>query len=871
MIVVNGCKAILNTSIKMLQPRLAALLLVLALPLCSAAAKTRKAPRQRQPDKAASLPITPVAQIRDLPMSVAATHPPVRVRGVVTYYDRQGYAMGDKLVPLMFIQDASAGIFIRLPYSPNLRLKQGDLVEITGVAGSGDFAPLIRGKLVTKIGTAPLPLAPRATPIDLFGGRLDSQYAELHGVIRSEQHPLAYPGFKGIMQLFHGKTPRQTLFTLVTGGVPVTLRMHPGLGDLSGLVDAEITVRGVVGSLFNAQHQWHGTQLFVEQASDVHVLVAGNPHPFRTPVSPIIKLMQFSPAGPPEHRVHIRGIVSVSGDATYMQDQTSGIELQGITTPLHPGDEIDAVGYLEAGSFSPVLGDSIARVIRTGATLAPLPLDLGHLAENQYDSRLVATHATLMGEVVQQNVVYLDLSSNGKPIRATLTLAPRQSVPRFHRGSLLAITGVLHIETKLDNEISSLRLLLRSPADVVVLQQSRASILRTIAGWTTALLLILLLASLWPLNRKLRDQRRALRQLQQQQELILHCADDGLIGIDLHGVITFANPAAARFLQRPGQTMVGQSLASVVEPLDSNQQPYEAGQWPVQKTLSTKQSEHVQFESFRRRDGSRFAAEYDSTPIRDDAGALLGAVVSFRDVSRRFEVDQLKAEFVSLVSHELRTPLTSIRGALGLLASGRLGTLPEQGQKMLEVAANNTERLVKLVNDILDFERLQAGKLQMQVVDADSSSLVRTAVDSMLGLALKNSVQVKSEVDGFGLRVDPDRMQQVLANLMSNAIKFSPPSSTVLVQARLVEGEAEFRVIDHGRGIPGHMLEKVFERFQQVDGSDAKEKGGTGLGLPICRSIVQQHGGRIWAESEFGQGSTFIVRIPTASAYSARA
>ncbi len=259
--------------------------------------------------------------------------------------------------------------------------------------------------------------------------------------------------------------------------------------------------------------------------------------------------------------------------------------------------------------------------------------------------------------------------------------------------------------------------------------------------------------------------------------------------------------------------------------------------------------------------GERLILEVSSSLIRHEGRENLIQVIA-RDVTARVEMDRLKDEFISVVSHELRTPLTSIRGALGLLATGKLGELPGQGQKILGVASHNAERLVCLVNDILDLERLQSGKLSMELRDVEAQQLATAAIESMLGMALKNAVELDCDAEPFTLRADPDRLQQVLTNLLGNAIKFSPEGGTVLLRARQMDGEAEFRVIDNGRGIPTPMLEPIFERFQQVDSSDTRKQGGTGLGLPICRSIVEQHHGRIWAESELGHGSTFIVRLP---------
>jgi signal transduction histidine kinase len=221
---------------------------------------------------------------------------------------------------------------------------------------------------------------------------------------------------------------------------------------------------------------------------------------------------------------------------------------------------------------------------------------------------------------------------------------------------------------------------------------------------------------------------------------------------------------------------------------------------------------------------------------------------------------------VSVVSHELRTPLTSIRGSLGLLAAGTLGTLGERGQRMLQIATQNADRLVRLVNDILDLERLHAGQVELQRRTTPADALLQQAIDGLQGVAERAGVRMDNGATSVEVYADPDRVLQVLTNLLGNAVKFSPPGSVVRASAERRGRDVLFRVEDHGRGIPAEQLESVFERFRQVDASDARQKGGSGLGLAIARGIVQQHGGRIWAESVPGEGSTFHFTLPTAPA-----
>jgi signal transduction histidine kinase len=245
--------------------------------------------------------------------------------------------------------------------------------------------------------------------------------------------------------------------------------------------------------------------------------------------------------------------------------------------------------------------------------------------------------------------------------------------------------------------------------------------------------------------------------------------------------------------------------------------------------------------------------------------AVLGSVLLiFRDLTRGREVDRLKAEFVSIVSHELRTPLTSIHGSLGLLASGLLAESGEKGKRMLEIAVNNTDRLIRLLNDILDIEKLESGKIEMHRLPSDSGELLSRAVEVMTPMAQDHEITIHLSGSKEMIDADPDRILQCLTNLLSNAIKFSEPGGVVAVRATPTGEELRFEVADQGRGIPLDKQETIFQRFQQVDASDSRRKGGTGLGLAITRSIIQQHGGRIWVESQIGKGSTFFFTVPLA-------
>ena len=226
------------------------------------------------------------------------------------------------------------------------------------------------------------------------------------------------------------------------------------------------------------------------------------------------------------------------------------------------------------------------------------------------------------------------------------------------------------------------------------------------------------------------------------------------------------------------------------------------------------------------------------------------------------ERKRLENEFISLVSHELRTPMTSTIGALDLLNSGRLGTLSDRGKNILQVAIRNSERLIRLVNDILDLERMKSGKIAIEPSACNLKNLMVQAAETMQAMAAKERVQLIVEPCDVVLNLDSDRILQTFTNLLSNAIKFTEPGGVVRLTAKVEDSICQIIVRDTGRGIPEDKLESIFERFQQVDASDSRSKGGTGLGLAICRHIIEEHNGRIWVESILGQGSTFYINLP---------
>ncbi|MEM9908611.1 MAG: response regulator, partial [Cyanobacteria bacterium P01_D01_bin.44] len=346
---------------------------------------------------------------------------------------------------------------------------------------------------------------------------------------------------------------------------------------------------------------------------------------------------------------------------------------------------------------------------------------------------------------------------------------------------------------------------------------------------------------------------------------------------------TFFNQTWLTFTGRTVEQELGDGWTEGVHPDD-----FEACVDTYTTAFDARQNFEMEYR-LRRSDGQYRWLLDRGIPRFTPDGSFAGYIGTCIDISDRHEVEKLKDEFISVVNHELRTPLTSILGSLDLLASGVLRTQPEKSQRMLQIAAKNADRLVRLINDMLDIERIESGKMTMTKQGCDGAELMTTAVNEMQSLADQAGVNLLVMPLPVRIWADPDRIIQVFTNLLSNAIKFSPEGATVSLMAT-VQPEPEqppeqpetapmraaaddsplpfqtqqvlFEVKDEGRGIPPDKIKTIFGRFQQVDASDSRKRGGTGLGLAVCRSIVQHHGGSIWVESVPNQGSTFFVSLP---------
>jgi PAS domain S-box-containing protein len=331
----------------------------------------------------------------------------------------------------------------------------------------------------------------------------------------------------------------------------------------------------------------------------------------------------------------------------------------------------------------------------------------------------------------------------------------------------------------------------------------------------------------------------------------------GVMVVDTNGKIESINPACEKIFAESAEDLIGTNLIDLFPAF-----PGEDPESFIRGLQVTAYSRVRELEA-RRKTGETFPIEISMNDL--DMQGQPRFLVSIRDISERREVDRLKKEFVSIVSHELRTPLTAIRGSLSLLAGGAMGELGQDADEVVSIAERNTIRLIGLINDILDLEKLESGQLEMHFNPTLLASVVEKAVETVRPLCDEHRIKLDIGSTDASIIADGDRLVQVVVNLVSNAVKFSPDDSTIKVAIKEEPNWVEVRITDQGRGVPERFRQAIFERFHQVEASDSREKGGTGLGLAICKTIVERHHGTIGVENAKGaqhSGSTFWFRIP---------
>ncbi|WP_338844964.1 ATP-binding protein [Massilia sp. W12] len=355
-------------------------------------------------------------------------------------------------------------------------------------------------------------------------------------------------------------------------------------------------------------------------------------------------------------------------------------------------------------------------------------------------------------------------------------------------------------------------------------------------------------------------------------QAILNGCNFSIISTDTNGAIVTFNQGAQKMLGYSSTEMMGQSPAILHDAAEMQARAAQLSQetggeirpgFDVFVALARKGVVDEREWIYRRKDGSTLPVQLSVTALFDGP-TVTGYLGIAYDLTERKRIESLKNEFISTVSHELRTPLTSIRGSIGLLAAGAVGEIPTRAKSLLDIAKSNCERLVRLINDILDIEKIESGNMRFCCDVHAINPLLEAAMGGIHAYAQQYGVHVELALPPYDVHVnvDPDRLSQVLLNLLSNAIKFSPAGGVVSLRLEALDDMVRISVMDRGDGIPEEFQARIFKKFAQADSSDTRSKGGTGLGLNISKAIVERLRGNIGFQSTVGQGSTFWVELP---------
>jgi len=353
---------------------------------------------------------------------------------------------------------------------------------------------------------------------------------------------------------------------------------------------------------------------------------------------------------------------------------------------------------------------------------------------------------------------------------------------------------------------------------------------------------------------------------QERTRALVDASNDAILMLNSNGAATMINRRAKYFFGLAERDVIGRGagqLRAMFRLIFEDSSAFDA--WFTPLLASSEERAVIELKVLR---AEPRLLQCFSAPVLDHQERLLGRMLVFRDITREREVEQMKTDFVSIVSHELRTPLTSIRGSLQLvLGRPQQPELAPRTRELLEISLKNSERLIRLINDILDISKIEQGSIQLRRVALDPADLCRTAAEEVGTFASSRDISIRVAVPA-GLppvSADRDRALQILTNLLSNAIKFSDPGQRIELSALASGGTICLAVRDYGRGVAPEDQQLIFEKFHQLDSSLTRNVGGTGLGLPICRALVEEHGGNIWIESSLGHGATFSFTLPLAS------
>jgi len=800
--------------------------------------------------------LTKVSQIRTLSAAEAARKLPIHLTGVITYAAPEYY--------VTFFHDDTGGIYV---FEFAAKLAAGDLVQVDGNTTPGEYAPSIEHATIKVLGKAPLPEASLRSMDRVLSGVEDSQWVALQGIVHSVSIEDRLPP-----DMRQG-APQLVLLIASDGHqFKARIRRFRAGEDYRNLVGATVTARGACGTLFNAHRQLTGVQLFVPALDQLTVDTPAPADRYGAPVSPISSLLQFDPENALGHQMHVRGIATLRrpGASLVVQDKSGGVVVEtDQTADVSPGDLVDAIGFPAPGRYVPVLQNGDFRRIGKGTVPEAVNTD-GDSDASRHDAELVTASGVLIDQSHHGDDQILTMQRGNLIFAAQIARRDADGrIRSLRNGSKLQLVGVWSVETDDNGRPAAYRLLLRSPADVQVVQEAawwtkeRVMVLLGFLGGV--LLLILIWAAV--LRRRVEEKTETLRGA-------LESTADGILVVDADGRTVSSNTKFRDMWCVPPEILNG---------TDGDRMQYAASQLKDSQSFLRKVRDLYKNHDAKSDDLMEFndgrVFERHSEPLIVN-GKGVGRVWGFRDVTQNYRAQeelarakeaaeissQAKSEFLANMSHEIRTPMNGVIGMTGLLLDTALS--PEQ-HEYADTVRRSAEALLTVINDILDFSKIEAGRLAIDnqpldlclVLEEVNEMLAPKADDKKLDVILEYPPQLPRHFIG-----DAGRIRQVLTNLIGNAIKFTS-TGQVIVSVRREDQDSrktgiQVSVSDTGTGIAPDKMAVLFQKFSQVDGSTTRVYGGTGLGLAISKQLVELMGGSIGVESRLGEGSTFWFRLP---------
>jgi PAS domain S-box-containing protein len=856
--------------------------------------------------------LTTPAAIHALTPAQAASARPVRVEAVVTYVNEDGL--------YLFVQDANDGIFVDASDAPSPPARPGDRALVEGVTAPGLFAPQIRLRKLTVVGTAPLPPARASTYAELASGKLDSRLVSLEGTVRAI----------GLEPPREDKQYRLVM-SLAAGGGTFQVRVHlasPAGMRTDGLVDAAVSLRGVCGGIFNGQRQLIGIVLHAPDPSAVVVTQpAPAPEPFAQGPRAIQSLFQFAPEGRESHRVRVDGTVTYRepGGPLYVWDGTAGALVQTTQADrLSVGDEIQIVGFPAMGDWTPVIADAVFRRVGAGAPPPPVATTAAREAGTSgHDARLVTLEATLLDVVDQERALTLALIADNVVFNAEVPAPRTEGRIELERRSRLRLTAIS--VARADNVLkrpTGFKLLLRSPADLKVVSRPPWWTLgRLLTGLASlAALTALVVAWVVVLRRRVREQTEIIRgQIQREATLedryrdLFENANDIVFSQDRSGRLTSINRAAEDISGYRRAELLARSLADFLAPERRDEA------LRLFERLLEGQEPPTRFETaLVARDGRRVALEMAVRPttvrgvvtgidgIARDVSARERAAADLAAANARLVVVSRHAgmaEVASSVLHNVGNVLNSVNVSTGLLAErlrgSRVGNLARaverlrargtaeasgadpEGQRLVEYLAGVAEHLrgerdelagevealarsVEHLKEIVDVQQGYARAPGGTEERLAASALVSEALRMLDAPAGGAPVEIARELaDGVDpvLFVEKHKVVQILINLARNArqacAQHGGAGRVVVCVERVVPERVRFSVRDNGVGIAPENLARVFEH------GFTTRRDGHGFGLHGAALMARELGGALAVASDgAGRGATFTLDLP---------